>query len=118
MMGQLPAQQNALFYEFCLEKHIPDEHLLRQIDQFLDFDQTRIHLAPFYSHTGRPSIDPELMIRMLLIGYCYGIRSERRLCEEIRYNLAYRRSGPRILDSPVRSYFPRHQAASGSLMDS
>ena len=90
MMGQLPAQQNALFYEFCLEKHIPDEHLLRQIDQFLDFDQTRVHLDSFYSHTGRPSIDPELMIRMLLIGYCYGIRSERRICEEIRYNLAYR----------------------------
>ncbi len=90
MMGQLPAQQNALFYEFCLEKHIPDEHLLRQIDQFLDFDQTRVHLDPFYSHTGRPSIDPELMIRMLLVGYCYGIRSERRLCDEIRYNLAYR----------------------------
>jgi len=90
MMGQLPAQQNALFYEFCLEKHIPDDHLLRQIDQFLDFDQTRVHLDPFYSHTGRPSIDPELMIRMLLVGYCYGIRSERRLCEEIRYNLAYR----------------------------
>jgi transposase len=90
MMGQLPAQQNALFYEFCLEKHIPEDHLLRQIDQFLDFDQTRVHLDPFYSHTGRPSIDPELMIRMLLIGYCYGIRSERRLCEEIRYNLAYR----------------------------
>ena len=49
MMGQLPAQQNALFYEFCLEKHIPDEHLLRQIDQFLDFDQTRVHLDPFYT---------------------------------------------------------------------
>ncbi len=90
MMGQLPAQQNALFYEFCLEKHIPEDHLLRQIDQFLDFDQAREHLGPFYSHTGRPSIDPELMIRMLLIGYCYGIRSERRLCEEIRFNLAYR----------------------------
>jgi transposase len=90
MMGQLPAQQNALFYEFCLENHIPEDHLLRQVDQFLDFDQARIHLDPFYSHTGRPSIDPELMIRMLLIGYCYGIRSERRLCEEIRFNLAYR----------------------------
>ena len=90
MMGQLPAQQNALFYEFCLEKHIPEDHLLRQIDQFLDFDQVRIHLDPFYSHTGRPSVDPELMIRMLLIGYCYGIRSERRLCEEIHFNLAYR----------------------------
>ncbi len=90
MMGQLPGQQNALFYEFCLEKHIPPDHLLRQIDQFLNFDVIRKHLQDFYSHTGRPSIDPELMIRMLLIGYCYGIRSERRLCEEIRFNLAYR----------------------------
>ena len=90
MMGQLPAQQNALFYEFCLEKHIPEDHLLRQIDQFLYFDEIRKHLRAYYSHTGRPSIDPELMIRMLLIGYCYGIRSERRLCEEIRFNLAYR----------------------------
>ncbi|MCP4429779.1 MAG: transposase [Gammaproteobacteria bacterium] len=90
MMGQLPGQQNALFYEFCLEKHIPTDHLLRQIDQFLNFDVIRKHLQDFYSHTGRPSIDPELMIRMLLIGYCYGIRSERRLCEEIRFNLAYR----------------------------
>src|SRR6056300_850977 len=90
MMGQLPAQQNALFYEFCLEKHIPEDHLLRQINQFIDFDQARVHLDPFYSHTGRPSIDPELMIRMLLIGYCLGIRSERRLCEEVNLNLAYR----------------------------
>ena len=73
MMGQLPAQQNTLFYEFCLEKHIPEDHLPRQVDQFLDFDQARVHLDPFYSHTGRPSIDPELMIRMLLTGYCYGI---------------------------------------------
>lgn len=90
MMGQLPASQNALFYDFCLEKHIPEDHLLRQIDQFLDFDQIRQHLQPFYSTTGRPSIDPELMIRMLLVGYCYGIRSERRLCEEVNFNLAYR----------------------------
>ena len=82
--------QNTLFYEFCLEKHIPEDHLLRQIDQFLDFDQIRQHLQPFYSTTGRPSIDPELMIRMLLVGYCYGIRSERRLCEEVNFNLAYR----------------------------
>ena len=71
MMGQLPASQNALFYDFCLERHIPADHLLRQIDQFLDFDQIRQHLQPFYSTTGRPSIDPELMIRMLLVGYCY-----------------------------------------------
>ena len=90
MMGQLPAAQNALFYEFSLEQHIPDNHLLRQIDQFLDFDTIRQHLTSHYSHTGRPSIDPELMIRMLLLGYCYGIRSERRLCEEVNFNLAYR----------------------------
>ena len=90
MMGQRPSQQNELFYDFCLEKHIPHDHLLRQIDQFLDFESIRSHLKPYYSHTGRPSVDPELMIRMLLIGYCYGIRSERRLCEEVHFNLAYR----------------------------
>ena len=90
MMGQLPAAQNALFYDFCLERHIPPDHLLRHIDQFLDFDSIRLHLEPFYSSTGRPSVDPELMIRMLLVGYCYGIRSERRLCDEINFNLAYR----------------------------
>jgi len=89
-MGQLPAAQNELFYDFNLEQRIPGNHLLRKIDQFLDFDQIRSHLHSFYSHTGRPSIDPELMIRMLMIGYCYGIRSERRLCEEVEYNLAYR----------------------------
>jgi len=90
MMGELPVQQNELFYDFCLEKHIPEDHLLRQIDQFLDFNPVKEHLKPYYSHTGRPSIDPELMIRMLLIGYCYGIRSERRICEEVNFNLAYR----------------------------
>jgi transposase len=90
MMGQLPAAQNALFYDFCLERHIPPDDLLRHIDQFLDFDSIRQHLEPFYSFTGRPSIDPELMIRMLLVGYCYGIRSERRLCDEVNFNLAYR----------------------------
>ena len=68
MMGQLAADQNALFYDFNLEQRIPDNHLLRKIDQFLDFDQIRSHLDTFYSHTGRPSIDPELMIRMLLVG--------------------------------------------------
>lgn len=90
MMGSLPSEQNALFYEFNLEQHIPDNHLLRQIDKLLNFDQIRQHLHSFYSHTGRPSIAPELMIRMLIVGYCYGIRSERRLCEEINFNLAYR----------------------------
>lgn len=90
MMGQLPAAQDNLFYDFCLERHIPEDHLLRRIDQFLDFDQIRQHLQPFYSATGRPSIDPELMIRMLLVCYCHGIRSERQLCDEVNFNLAYR----------------------------
>ena len=90
MMGQLPAAQNALFYDFCIERHVPVDHLLRQIDQVLDLSPLRQHLSSFYSSTGRPSIDPELMIRMLIIGYCYGIRSERRLCEDVHLNLAYR----------------------------
>lgn len=90
MMGELPASQNALFYDFCLEDYVPQDHLLRQIDQFLDFSELRTYLSSYYSHTGRPSVDPELMIRMLIIGYCYGIRSERRLCEEVHLNLAYR----------------------------
>jgi transposase len=64
--------------------------MLRSIDRFVELDEMRAKLAPFYSNTGRPSIDPELLIRMLLVGYCYGIRSERRLCEEVHLNLAYR----------------------------
>jgi transposase len=90
MMGQNSGNQNRLFYSFNLEDHVPATHLLRGIDQFLDLSDLRAYLAPFYSHTGRPSIDPELMIRMLIIGYCFGIRSERRLCEEVQLNLAYR----------------------------
>ena len=90
MMGRLPAGQNQLFYEFCIEQHVPEKHVLRALDRFLDFRQIREHLAPYYSDIGRPSIDPELMIRMLLVGYCFGIRSERRLCEEVHLNLAYR----------------------------
>ena len=90
MMGQLPPDQNTLFYDFCLEDYVPQDHLLRQIDPFLDLSDLRDHLAAHYSHTGRPSVDPEVMIRMLIVGYCYGIRSERRLCEEVHLNLAYR----------------------------
>jgi transposase len=80
----------ALFYEFSLERHIPAAHLLRAIDRFVDLSDVRSHLAPFCGSTGRPSIDPELLVRMLLVGYCYGIRSERRLCEKEHLNLAYR----------------------------
>ena len=89
MMGvqAAPAQ---LFYDFCLDDHVPEDHLLRRIDQFIDLEKLRTALRPFYSSIGRPSIDPELMMRMLIVGYCMGIRSERRLCEEIHLNLAYR----------------------------
>jgi len=90
MMGSNDKPQDELFYSFNLDDVVPEDHLLRQIDQFLDFSEVREHLAPYYSHTGRPSIDPELMIRMLLIGYCLGIRSERQLCMEVKLNLAYR----------------------------
>ncbi len=90
MMGERQGRQERLFYEFCLEDRIPADHLLRRIDRVLDLGWLRSELAPFYSHTGRPSVDPELMIRMLIVGYCYSIRSERRLCREVELNLAYR----------------------------
>ncbi len=90
MMGERRVAQDSLFYEFSLEGHVPANHLLRSIDRFVDLTGLREHLSGFYSTTGRPSIDPELMIRMLLVGYCYAIRSERRLCEEVHLNLAYR----------------------------
>jgi transposase len=90
MMGERRVAQEALFYEFSLERHVPADHWVRSIDRFVDLSEIRAHLRPFYSEMGRPSIDPELMIRMLLIGYCFGIRSERRLCEEVHLNLAYR----------------------------
>src|SRR4051794_14688026 len=90
MMGRQSGNQDGLFYSFNLNEHVPPDHLLRGIDRFLDLSELRKHLVGFYSHTGRPSIDPELLIRMLIVGYCFGIRSERRLCEEVHLNLAYR----------------------------
>lgn len=90
MMGCQTGGQDRLFYSFNLDEHIPQNHLLRGIERCLDLSELRQHLADYYSHTGRPSIDPELMIRMLIVGYCYGIRSERRLCDEVHLNLAYR----------------------------
>ena len=90
MMGHRQVEQAALFYEFSLEGYIPADHLLRSIDRFVDLGELRRELSSFYSTMGRPSVDPELMIRMLIVGYCFGIRSERRLCEEVHLNLAYR----------------------------
>src|SRR5271155_3480373 len=90
MMGERTVMQEALFYGFSLEGHVPGDHLLRSIDRFVDLGGIREHLRPYYSEMGRPSIDPELMMRMLIVGYCFGIRSERRLCDEVHLNLAYR----------------------------
>ncbi len=78
MMGEQFGRQDRLFYEFCLDDRVAADHLLRRIDAVLDLSWRRAELAPYYSHTGSPSDDPEVLIRMLAIGYCYSIRSERR----------------------------------------
>src|ERR1700691_5643758 len=90
MMGERRVMQEAVFYGFSLERHVPDNHLLLKIPRFVDLSEVRRHLEPYYSETGRPSIDPELMMRMLIVGYGFGIRSERRLCDEVHLHLAYR----------------------------
>jgi len=90
MMGRRERRQGQFFYSFDLDKAVPADHLVRQIDGVLDLDWVHRELAPYYSHTGRPSIDPVLMIRMLIVGYVFAMRSERRLCSEVRVNLAYR----------------------------
>src|SRR3979490_1455992 len=90
MMGQLKHEQEQLFYEFRLDEVVPGDHLVREIAAVLDLTWVRAELAPHYSHLGRPSIDPVLMIRMLILGYVFAIRSERLLCREVQVNLAYR----------------------------
>jgi transposase len=90
MMGRLKRDQEQLFYSFCLEEAVPDDHLVRAITAVLDLSWVHGELAPYYSRLGRPSIDPTLMIRMLIVGYVFAIRSERALCRETQVNLAYR----------------------------
>jgi transposase len=92
MMGRQRRDQGRLFYEFRLEDRIPENHLLRRMNVFVTVALADLHkeLKPHYSDIGRPSIDPELMIRMLIVGYCYGIRSERKLTQEVELHLAYR----------------------------
>jgi transposase len=90
MMGRLNRDQRQLFYEFCLDEVVPDDHLVRQISSVLDLSWVHTELAPYYSTIGRPSIDPLLMIRMLIVGYVFAIRSERQICREVQVNLAYR----------------------------
>jgi transposase len=90
MMGRLNRDQGQLFYSFCLDEAVPDDHRVREIAAVLDLSWVHAELAPHYSHLGRPSIDPVLMIRMLILGYAFAIRSERLLCREVQVNLAYR----------------------------
>src|ERR1700755_802019 len=90
MMGRVKSDQGQLFYEFHLGDAVPEDHLVRKIDAALDLSWIRSELAPHYSSIGRPSIDPELMIRMLVVGYVFAVRSERLICREVQVNLAYR----------------------------
>jgi hypothetical protein len=89
LMGRVKSDQGQLFYEFHLGDAVPEDHLVRKIDAALDLSWLRSELAPHYSSMGRPSIDPELMIRMLVVGYVFAIRSERLICREVQVNLAY-----------------------------
>ena len=118
MMGERQVEQGSLFYQFSLERHVPAGHLLRAIDRFVDLEEVRAQVAPFYSPIGRPSIDPELLIRMLLVGYCLGIRSERRLCEEVHLNLAYRWFCRLGLDGDVPDHSTVSKARHGRFRDS
>ncbi len=116
MMGRQTGDQSQLFYLFNLEERIPAGNLLRRINPIVTrvLADLREKLSPFYSYIGRPSIDPELMIRMLIVGYCYGIRFERRLCQEVELHLAYRwfcrprsrRQSARSLDILGQSAWP------------
>jgi transposase len=102
MLGRISRDQGQLFYSFNLEEIVPDDHLVRAIARILDLSWVRAELAPHYSYTGRPSIDPVLMIRMLIVGYVFAIRSERALCREVQLNLAYAGS----VASALRTLFP------------
>ena len=107
-MGRRKQHQGQFFYEFRLDDVVPDDHLVRKIRGVLDLSWVYAALAPFYSETGRPSIDPVLMIRMLIIGYVFAIRSERQLCREVQVNLAYRW----FCDLGLEDSIPDHSAFS------
>ena len=113
MMGQ-QSQKESLFYYFRLEDQIPETHLLRLIDRSVDFSFVRDRLTGFYSLTGRPSIDPEVLLRLLLVGYLYGITSERRLLDEVRMHLAYRWSPAWGLTRRCLTIRPSPRTATGA----
>src|SRR5271154_3405817 len=101
MMGQQPRTES-LFYYFRLEDQIPEDHLLRLMDRYVDFSFVRERLKGFYSSTGRPSIDPEVLLRLLLVGYLYGITSDRHDFSGASVHLALlnrqgRRGAPALL---------------------
>src|SRR5258708_7353276 len=108
MMGRRNRKQGHLFYEFHLDEAVPDDHLVRKIGAVLDLSWAHAELAPYYSRVGRPSIDPVLMIRMLIVGYVFAIRSERQICREVQVNLAYRWFCDLGLEDPI----PDHSAFS------
>jgi transposase len=118
MMGRHTSDQGKLFYAFDLDMIVPTDHLLRGIDAVLDLSELHQYLATYYSHTGRSSIDPELMMRMLIVGYSFGIRSERRLCEEVRLNLAYRWFCRLGLEDPVPDHSTFSKNRHGRFRDS
>ena len=118
MMGPKQEAQSALFYDFSIEDHVPSDHILRAIDGVIDLSGVRKHLTEFYSSTGRPSIDPELMMRMLLVGYIMGIRSERRLCDEVHLNLAYRWFCKLDLNDPIPDHSTFSKNRHGRFRDS
>lgn len=118
MMGQQEARRNQLFYAFDLDSVVPSDHLLRGIDQFLDLSDIRDHLSAFYSHTGRPSVDPLLLLRMLVVGYAFGVRSERRRREEVRLNPAYRWFCGLGLEDPIPDHSTFSKARTGRFRDS
>ena len=118
MMGRQATGREQLFYTFSMEDHVPEGHLLRGIHHFLDLSLFRQHMEPFYSSVGRPSIDPDLMIRMLIVGYCFGIRSERRLREEVHLNLAYRWFCRLGLEDPVPNHSTFSKNRHGRFRDS
>jgi transposase len=108
MMGRRSRDQGQLFYEFHLDEMVPDDHLVRKVGALLDLSWAYGELAPYYSAIGRPSIDPVLMIRMLILGYVFAIRSERQLCREVQVNLAYRW----FCDLGLEDAIPDHSAFS------
>jgi len=108
MMGRLETDQGQFFYSYRLDELVPADHLVGKLDGVLDLRWVRAELSPYYSHTGRPSIDPELMLRMLIVGYVFAIRSERQLCAEVQVNMAYRW----FCGLSIESVVPDHSAFS------